>query len=88
MKEIAHEYGYSHPSGTLFQRIKNLGFTKLNKLNDMASAHSLSLTTSQVEKVKQRKGLEGQLFFNRKVTESGDVLLKFHDSEYIEEDKE
>jgi len=88
MKEIAYEYGYSHPSGTLHQRIRSLGFEKLNKLNMMETGASLSLNKGQISKIRERKGIDGQLFFDRKVKDNGDVVLEFHDSEYIQEDEQ
>lgn len=87
-KEIAIEYGYAYPSGHLSDRCRELGYRKLNKLNIMPSGNaSLSLTNTQVQMVKEAKGLEEnqQLFFEREVKSNGDILLKFSDEEWHRE---
>lgn len=75
-KQIAHEYGYGHPSRRLKDRIWELGFETRQKLNE--NGNDYYVPPSTVEKAIEKAGLnkDETVYFESNITEDGTIEIK------------
>lgn len=83
-KEIAYEYGYGHPSRTLSDRIKDLGFKSRQTVNFQDSGGALVYLNPGVAESLQ---LEEPAYFQIESVEESEITLSFHGQKWRHQDE-
>lgn len=83
-KEIAYEYGYGHPSRTLSDRIRDLGFDARQSVNFQESGGLLLYLNPGVRETLE---IEDPAFFQIENMDDGKVKLTFHNKKWRQEDE-
>lgn len=75
-KEIAHEYGYGHPSRALADKIRQLGYDVRQRLNE--NGNDYYIPPSTVEEAIERANLnpEDTIFFESDMTKEGVIKIR------------
>ena len=75
-KQIAHEYGYGHPSRALSDRIRQLGYDVRQRLNE--NGNDYYIPPSTVEAAIKEAGLDPEetIYFEDRIADDGTIEVK------------
>lgn len=86
-KQIAHEYGYGHPSRVLADKIRELGYDVRQRLNQ--NGNDYYIPPSTVEKAIEKAGLDPEqtIYFESGITDNGVIQVRPTKQKWRKEEK-